>query len=194
MHLSLWVSSPQSHYFVKQRNFLPLCGKTVCCCPRAENKAGGSWWGHREGVCGEVWHIRGICNPSLPPRHRLHLQPLVSRTLYPNSFPLSDHLWRIIFTGCCEGNIEARAWKRGREGEQCLRLEARTLICSLLGPALHLLFTTVWYLKKQTNKQTTLRSISLFIKQVLCGCFVLWIRMCIRDWHIGGNEWMQRIC
>lgn len=68
-----------------------------CCCQRADSKKGGSWWGHREGhAVGSCGKPGGICKLLFPPRQSLFLGPLVSITLYPNCFSLSDLLCRII--------------------------------------------------------------------------------------------------
>lgn len=112
--ISLWVSNNQSHYFIKQRNVLPVFGKMVHGCQWTKSQTGGSWLGTWGACCGELQQTRGAYNPSFPSRKSLLLQPLISAAFYPNCFFLSDLLWRIILTAICESNVGVESTQQPR--------------------------------------------------------------------------------
>lgn len=164
----MWTSV---HYFVKQRNFLPLLGKLYMAAKgqrlRQEAAAWGCWGA--TGRCEVLWQTRDMDNPPFLSRQSLLLWPLLSTTLDPNCFFLLDLLWKIILIGICEGNWRPREWmEAGKAGQAVCQLHRlQPWICTLLGPvlshswkeaggrgrlccrwtffpALHLLHTMVW--------------------------------------------------
>lgn len=90
VNISLWVLNTQSHYFVKQSNFLPLLGKLYMGCQGAEIKTGGRWLGTLRGHS-TLWGAvasQGRGQPVIPIRTKPFFYDLCSpQPSTPTAFP-----------------------------------------------------------------------------------------------------------